>query len=283
MGAYKWTKKEIIAHILMIIVDLIILVPIYFLIITAFKPYNEIIGIPPTFWPQKITLENFLSFASLRGINLARVLINSLIVSITVTLGTIFFSTLAGYAFAMLRFKFKEQIFIAILTKYMIPSVTLLIPWYWIMRTLRLVDTLIAVIIPNIIGAWTIYFMRSYISQIPRDYVESARIDGANELEIFIHIIVPLIKPAIGVATIVNFLWSWNYFLWPLIILNSRENFTMPIAIAYIRYIGYGSGELLNYGGIAASSLLYALPIVILYTWLQKYFIESFIMAGIKR
>ena len=283
MGAYKWTKREIIAHILMIIVDLIVLVPIYFLVITAFKPYNEIISIPPTFWPQKITLENFLSFASLRGINLARVLVNSLVVSITVTLGTIFFSTLAGYAFAMLRFKFKEQIFIAILTKYMIPSVTLLIPWYWIMRTLKLVDTLIAVIIPNIIGAWTIYFMRSYISQIPRDYVESARIDGANELEIFIHIIIPLIKPAIAVATIVNFLWSWNYFLWPLIILNSRENFTMPIAIAYIRYIGYGGGELLNYGGIAASSLLYALPILILYAWLQKLFIESFIMAGIKR
>lgn len=283
MRAYKWTKKEIIAHILMIIIDLAILVPIYFLIITAFKPYNEIIRVPPTFWPQNFTLDNFFSFAALREVNLIRATINSLLISVVVTAGTLFFSTLAGYAFAMLRFKFKEPIFIAILSKYMMPTALLLVPWYWIMRILGLVDNLIAVIIVNLIGAWTIYYMRSYISQIPTDYVESARIDGASELEIFMKIIMPLIKPAIGVATIINFLWSWNYFLWPLIILNSPENFTMPIAIAYVRYLGYAGGELLNYGGIAASSLVYALPIVILYICLQRYLVESFISAGIKR
>ena len=283
MRAYKWTKKEIIAHILMIIIDLAILVPIYFLIITAFKPYNEIIRVPPTFWPQNFTLDNFFSFAALREVNLIRATINSLLISVVVTAGTLFFSTLAGYAFAMLRFKFKEPIFIAILSKYMMPTALLLVPWYWIMRILGLVDNLIAVIIVNLIGAWTIYYMRSYISQIPADYVESARIDGASELEIFMKIIMPLIKPAIGVATIINFLWSWNYFLWPLIILNSPENFTMPIAIAYVRYLGYAGGELLNYGGIAASSLVYALPIVILYICLQRYLVESFISAGIKR
>ena len=283
MRAYKWTKKEIIAHILMIIIDLAILVPIYFLIITAFKPYNEIIRVPPTFWPQNFTLDNFFSFAALREVNLIRATVNSLVISVVVTAGTLFFSTLAGYAFAMLRFKFKEPIFIAILSKYMMPTALLLVPWYWIMRILGLVDNLIAVIIVNLIGAWTIYYMRSYISQIPTDYVESARIDGASELEIFMKIIMPLIKPAIGVATIINFLWSWNYFLWPLIILNSPENFTMPIAIAYVRYLGYAGGELLNYGGIAASSLVYALPIVILYICLQRYLVESFISAGIKR
>lgn len=283
MRAYKWTKKEIIAHILMIIIDLAILVPIYFLIITAFKPYNEIIRVPPTFWPQNFTLDNFFSFAALREVNLIRATVNSLVISVVVTAGTLFFSTLAGYAFAMLRFKFKEPIFIAILSKYMMPTALLLVPWYWIMRILGLVDNLIAVIIVNLIGAWTIYYMRSYISQIPADYVESARIDGASELEIFMKIIMPLIKPAIGVATIINFLWSWNYFLWPLIILNSPENFTMPIAIAYVRYLGYAGGELLNYGGIAASSLVYALPIIILYICLQRYLVESFISAGIKR
>jgi len=267
----------------MIIIDLAILVPIYFLIITAFKPYNEIIRVPPTFWPQNFTLDNFFSFAALREVNLIRATINSLLISVVVTAGTLFFSTLAGYAFAMLRFKFKEPIFIAILSKYMMPTALLLVPWYWIMRILGLVDNLIAVIIVNLIGAWTIYYMRSYISQIPTDYVESARIDGASELEIFMKIIMPLIKPAIGVATIINFLWSWNYFLWPLIILNSPENFTMPIAIAYVRYLGYAGGELLNYGGIAASSLVYALPIVILYICLQRYLVESFISAGIKR
>jgi len=283
LRAYKWTKKEIIAHILMIIIDLAILVPIYFLIITAFKPYNEIIRVPPTFWPQNFTLDNFFSFAALREVNLIRATVNSLVISVVVTAGTLFFSTLAGYAFAMLRFKFKEPIFIAILSKYMMPTALLLVPWYWIMRILGLVDNLIAVIIVNLIGAWTIYYMRSYISQIPADYVESARIDGASELEIFMKIIMPLIKPAIGVATIINFLWSWNYFLWPLIILNSPENFTMPIAIAYVRYLGYAGGELLNYGGIAASSLVYALPIIILYICLQRYLVESFISAGIKR
>lgn len=280
---YKWTRKEILAHVLMIIINLIVLIPLYFLVITAFKPYEEIIRVPPTFWPKQFTLENFYSFAALRGVNLLRALANSFTVSAMVTLGTVFFSTLAGYTFAMLRFRFKEAIFIIILTKYMLPTAILLIPWYWIMRTLRLIDTLLAVAIVNIIGAWTIYYMRSYISQIPKDYVEAARIEGANDLQIFTRIIMPIIKPALGTATIINFLWSWNYFLWPLIILNSKENFTMPIVIAFVRYVGYGGGELLNYGGVAASSLVYALPIILLYAVLQRYIVESFVASGIKR
>ncbi|RLE80183.1 MAG: hypothetical protein DRJ51_06310 [Thermoprotei archaeon] len=280
---YKWNRKEIFAHILMVFINLVVLIPLYFLVITAFKPYEEIIRVPPTFWPKEFTLENFYSFAALRGVNLLRALANSFAVSAMVTLGTVFFSTLAGYTFAMLRFRFKEAIFIIILTKYMLPTAILLIPWYWIMRTLRLIDTLLAVAIVNIIGAWTIYYMRSYISQIPKDYVEAARIEGANDLQIFTRIIMPIVKPALGTATIINFLWSWNYFLWPLIILNSKENFTMPIVIAFVRYVGYGGGELLNYGGVAASSLVYALPIILLYTVLQRYIVESFVASGIKR
>ncbi|TDA38114.1 MAG: hypothetical protein DSO09_05165 [Candidatus Methanomethylicota archaeon] len=279
----KIKVSDILANIFMILIIASVFIPMYFLIITSFKSFSEILRVPPTFFPEKLTLEGFL-LAKEHGGDIFRSLANSLIMSIGVTITTLFFSSLAGYAFAVYRFKFKEALFIAVISKYLLPEIVLIIPWYWIMGRLKLIDNLFGVAVVNIIGAWSIFYIRNYITQIPPDYIEAARIDGANENRILFQIIWPMIRPALGVATTVNFLWSWNWFLWPLVLLQSKQNFTLPITVAFVRYI-YGGGQesVPHYGAIAATTLVYILPVLLLYILVQKWFVEAFIATGIKR
>lgn len=273
---------DIVANIVMIIAILSVLVPFYFLIITAFKSFSEILSVPPTFFPKKFTLEGYMLIRE-HGGDVTRSFINSLVLSCGVTLTTLFFSSLAGYAFAIYRFKLKEALFIAVISKYLLPEIILVIPWYGIMAKLGLADNLFGVAIVNLIGAWTIYYTRSYISQIPQDYIDAARIDGASEPYVLFRIIWPMMKPALGVIVIMNFLWSWNWFTWPLVLLESKRNFTLPITIAFVRYIyGGGAESVPHWGAISFATLIYILPVVILYLIVQRWFVEAFIRTGIR-
>jgi len=274
--------SDIIANIIMVIVILIVIIPFYLLVITAFKSFPEILRVPPTFFPQKFTLEGFMLIRT-HGGDVVRSFINSLVVASAVTLTTLFFSSLAGYAFAIYRFKLKEALFIAVISKYLLPQIILVIPWYGIMAKLGLIDNLLGIFIVDMIGAWTIYYTRSYISQIPQDYIDAARIDGASEPYVLFKIIWPMMKPAIGVIVVMNFLWSWNWFTWPLILLHSKENFTLPITIAFVKYIyGGGAESVPHWGAVASATLIYILPVIILYFIVQRWFIEAFIRTGIK-
>lgn len=268
---------------ILILAIIVTLIPIYFLIITAFKSYAEAYSVPPTFFVQKISLEGFEALYKYVGM-VSTLFINSLTISLIIIIPTIIFGTMAGYAFAAYDFKFKEVIFIALLTKYLLPEIILIVPWYWIMMQLKLVNSLISVAIVDLIGAWTIFFMRSYISQIPKDYIEAARIDGASENRILFGIIVPMVRPAWLVAIVINFIWSWSALLWPLIVLNTKDRFTLSIAVTFVRYIyGSGSESPPHYPALAATSLIYTLPAIVLYLLVQKWFIETFIKVGIKK
>jgi len=273
----------VLTNIIMVLTIISVILPLYFLVITAFKTYGEVYKVPPSFSIENPSLEGFM-LIGMYGADILKATINSLIVASAVTLSAIIFSTMAGYAFAIYRFKLKEALFVAVISKYILPEVILIVPWYSMMVKLKLIDTLFGVIVVNLIGAWTIFFTRSYIMQIPIDYIEAARIDGASDSYILFKIVFPMIKPAIGVATVINFLWAWNYFLWPLILLQSKEKFTLPLVVALVRYV-YGSGGEMapHLGAIAASSFIYILPVIILYLFAQRWIIEAFTMAGIKR
>ncbi|MEM0027378.1 MAG: carbohydrate ABC transporter permease [Ignisphaera sp.] len=287
-GAIRSGRKSIntfniFANVVMIFTILSIVIPLYFLVITAFKSYGEAYKVPPTFVPENPTLEGFEIIAKF-GADVGKALFNSLVVSFGVTSSALLFSTMAGFSFVIHRYKLKEVLFVAIILKYILPEAMLVVPWYYLIIKLGLIDNLFAIIAPNLVGAWTIFFTRSYIMQIPRDYIDAARVDGANDYQIFFRIIFPLIKPAIGVATVMNFLWSWNYFLWPLIAINSKDKFTLPLVVATVRYVYGGGGEMLPHlGALAASTLVYILPIVILYVFTQKWIVEAFTLSGIKR
>jgi len=274
---------NITMNIILIFAIILTLAPIYFLVITAFKSYAEAYSAPPTFFVQKFSLEGF-EILQKYVTDIERLFANSFIIAIAVIIPTIICGTMAGYAFVAYNFKFKEVIFVTLLTKYLLPEIILIVPWYWIMLQLKLVNSLFSVIVVNMIGAWTIFFMRSYISQIPKDYIEAARIDGASENKILFRIIVPMVRPAWLVAFVINFIWSWGALLWPLIILNTKSNYTLSIAVTFVRYIYGSTGESPpHYPALAATSLVYTIPALILYLLVQRSFIETFIKAGIKR
>ncbi|MEM2928094.1 MAG: carbohydrate ABC transporter permease [Nitrososphaerota archaeon] len=274
---------NIVMNIILVSAITITFIPIYFLIITAFKSYAEAYSVPPTFFVQNFSLEGF-EILQKYVIEVSTLFTNSLIIAIAVIIPTIIVGTMSGYAFVAYEFKFKEVIFVALLTKYLLPEIILIVPWYWIMLQLKFVNSLLSVIVVNMIGAWTIFFMRSYISQIPKDYIEAARIDGASENKILFRIIVPMARPAWLVAFVINFIWSWGALLWPLIILNTKNNYTLSIAVTFVRYIYGSTGESPpHYPALAATSLIYTIPALILYLLVQKSFIETFIKAGIKR
>ncbi|MEM2083919.1 MAG: carbohydrate ABC transporter permease [Nitrososphaerota archaeon] len=274
--------KDIIRSLFILIIIILFISPLILLILDAFKPYREIVSIPPTIIPKEFTLNNFIEIQN--KIDLIRMSINTFIVAGSITISTLFLGTLAGYAFAKLQFKGREKIFILVMSKLMIPSIVLVIPWSFMMIRIGLIDSLLAIILPNLSGAWTIFFMRQYISQLPNELFDSARIDGSGELIIFFKIVLPLIKPALATATIINFLWGWNEFLWPLLILTSKENFLLSIGVAFIKYSGGVMTEgTVNYAMLAAFSLIYSLPILLAYLLLARQFVQSIVLSGLKR
>jgi ABC-type glycerol-3-phosphate transport system permease component len=199
-------------------------------------------------------------------------------------LSTVLLGTLAGYAFAKLHFRGREKIFMLTLSKLMIPVIVLVIPWMFMISRMGLLDSLWAIVLPNLSGAWTVFFMRQYISQLPNELLDSARIDGASELRIFYRIVLPLIKPALAAATIVNFLSGWNEFVWPLLALTSKSNFLLSIGVSYVKYSGGQMTEgTVNYGMLAAFSLFYSLPLLLAYLVLARQFVESIVFSGLKR
>jgi len=274
--------KDIVRNLLILIIIILFISPLILLILDAFKPYREIVSIPPTIIPKEFTLNNFIEIQ--KKIDIVRMTMNTFIVAISITISTLFLGTLAGYAFAKLQFKGKEKIFILIMSKLMIPPIVLVIPWFFMMVRMGLMDSLLAIILPNLSGAWTIFFMRQYISQLPNELFDSARIDGAGELTIFFRMVFPLIKPALATAIIINFLWGWNEFLWPLLVLTSKENFLLSIGVAFVKYSGGVMTEgTVNYAMLAAFSLIYALPILLAYLLLAKQFVQSIVLSGLKR
>jgi multiple sugar transport system permease protein len=273
--------NHITRTVLIFIIIIISTSPLALLILDAFKPNSEIIAIPPTILPKQFTLNNFVEIQ--KRIDLLRMTANTLVVAGSMTVSTLFLATLAGYAFAKFQFRGKGTVFLLMISKLMIPPVVLVIPWFFMITRMRLMDSLLAIILPNLTGAWTIFFMTQYISQLPNDLFDAARIDGAGELRIFLRVVLPLIKPALATAAIINFLWGWNEFLWPLLVLTSKENFVLSIGVAYVKHLGGIMTEgTVNYAMLAAFSFIYAMPILLAYLVLARQFVQSMVLSGVK-
>jgi len=247
----------------------------------AFMPNEELYKIPPNIIPRNPTLANFRTV--METLSISRLYLNTFVSAGMAVTCTLFFSTLAGYAFAKLRFFAKNELFMLCILKLMIPEAALVIPWFYIVGKLGLIDTVTAIALPSLIGVWSIFFMRQYISSIPNTLIDASRIDGCSEMGVFWRIILPVIKPAIGALIIVNFMFAWNWFLWPLVVLQSNTNFTMNLGLHFIRWLEMGGGENpTDYGALMAISFLYTMPFMIIYLIFQRFFIESITLTGLK-
>ena len=268
--------QQITIFVIMAIGAVAMIAPFEWMLATSFsRSANVAMPRIPTFWPSVPSFFNYKVAST--NLPLVRYYLNSVIVTTISTLGYLFFSSLTGYAFAKGRFIGKSLLFIILLTTLMIPFEIRMIPMYLLMRQLHLNDTYAALILPFISGGFGTFLMRQYISAIPDELIDAARVDGASELTIYARIVLPLCGPALAALTVLSALWRWNDVLWPLLVLSDRSLYTITFGLAIAsRSQGIFTGVAL------ATSAIAILPIMILYLFLQRYIIKGIMLTGLK-
>lgn len=268
---------QLVLHIVLLAATVIMIGPFIWGLLAAFKPSSEIIAIPMTFLPKNPTLRNFISLFSREGIPFGRYYINSTIVTSIVVAGTLFLCSLTGYIFAKFSFPCKKLLFFTILATMMIPFQVLMVPLYLMFFRMHLINTYAGLILPSLITAFGIFLMRQFIETVPTDLIDAGRLDGCSEFGIFLRLIVPLAKPAMVAYGIFSFLWTWNDYLWPLIVINSVKLRTLPVGISSLSNV-YG----ILYGEVLAAVMLSIGPVIIAYFIFQKHFVSGISLTGLK-
>nr|WP_288858906.1 carbohydrate ABC transporter permease [uncultured Faecalicatena sp.] len=261
--------------VVLVILALLVLVPVIWMTLSAFKPEKEIISWPPTFIPQSLTLENFVDVQD--RINILRYMLNSVIYAGGTTLLAVVVNSMAGYAYAFYDFKGKTGMFLMTLATMMVPFQVIMVPLFLVVFKMGMYDTYWGLIIPSVAVAGSIFMMRAAFSGIPKELAEAARIDGLSEMGIFWRIMMPQVKPAVITLVILSINGSWNDLLWPMIVTSRTEMRTLANGLAL--FIGQNTIE---YGAAFAGALISLLPMFILYMVGQKYFVEGMASAGLK-
>jgi len=253
-----------------------VVTPFVWMVLGSFKTQGELLRVPPTWWPEKPTLDNYRSLFSQQGF--LRYFANSAFVAITVTAANVTFCSMVGYALAKLTFRGKKLVFALVMGTLMIPSMVTLVPLFVLVTNLGLTDTYLGLILPGMVTPFGVFLMRQFIIGLPDDLLDAGRIDGAGELRIFRQIILPLCGPALATLGILTFLGSWNSFLWPLVVAQTQEHYTLPVALAL-----FANGQnVTNYGLLLAGATVVVVPILVVFLIFQRRFIEGIATTGIK-
>ena len=278
LSSYRNTKRlqQIMILVIMVVGAIAMIAPFAWMLSTSFsRSANVAMPRIPTFWPADPSIFNYK--VAMTNLPLLRYYINSFIVTVSATLGYLFFSSITGYAFAKGQFVGKSVLFILLLTTLMIPFEIRMIPMYQLMRQLHLNDTYWALILPFIAGGFGTFLMRQYISAIPDELIDAARVDGANELTIYARIVLPLCGPPLAALTILSALWRWNDVLWPLLVISDRHLYTITFGLAIA-----GRSQGIFTGVALATSAIAILPLMVLYLFLQRYIIKGIMLTGLK-
>lgn len=255
--------------------SIVTITPFLWMLFSAVKPAAEIIRVPPSFFPETWTT---LSFQAVwKALPIPRLYLNSLIVSGAVTASTLFTSAVAGYVLAKYEFPGRNLLFTLVLSTIMVPFQVIMIPLYLLMNYLHTIDTLWALILPHLVGAFGIFLLKQFAENIPNELLEAARIDGAGEWSIFWRIVRPELGPALATLGIFTFMAIWNDYLWPLVVIDSMEKRTLPIALTW-----FADARVQRYDLIMAASTLVVIPVVIVYFVFQRRIIEGVALTGMK-
>lgn len=267
--------KKALVYLFLVLISIAMVVPLLWMFSSAFKPKAEIFSYPPTLVAENPTIGNFFTLFEQRpfGINLW----NSFFIAASSTILALFFCSLAAFGFAKYQFPAREFLFLFLIATLIIPFHTTMIPLYVLYRKIGWIDKFWGLIFPGMANAFGIFFMRQYLIKLPNEFLDSARIDGCSEIKIFLYIILPIARPALTALGMIFFMGSWNNFLWPLIILKSKNMLTAVVALR-----GLSSGLRVPYDLIMAGSVLIVLPLVILFIVLQKQFIVGITSGAIK-
>lgn len=276
----KYSKPvKIVFFVILALLAMVWICPIVWAVFTSFKSNDEIISSDFHLLPQHWSLENYAEIAQdNEQTPVLRWFVNSIIIAVGQTLLVLVVVSLAAYGYTRLKFKGRDLIFNCLLATMMFPSILNLIPNYKIVDTLGWTNTFLAVIVPGAAGVYNIFLVRQFVVAIPHELDEAAIVDGANEWQVFRYVILPLIRPALTVVALFTFAGAWNDFLWPSIVMTDVE--TMPITPG----LQLLQGQYLTYPGVAAAGALLALvPMLIMYLFAQKYFMQAMALnSGIK-
>jgi multiple sugar transport system permease protein len=263
-------------YVLLILFALFFLLPMLWMVVTAFKPFEEWLN--PNWIPVNPTLENFESIFNDKTLPIVKWFFNSLLIASLFTAGILIIDSLAGYAYARLEFPGKNALFGLLLATLVMPGIMFLIPNYLTVARLDWIGAIQGVIAPGLSGVFGVFFMRQFFQSLPRELEEAAYIDGAGIFRTFWSVVLPLSKGPLITLGIITFLTSWNDFLWPLLILGGdRQDLTLPVGLATLQ------GQYnFDYGKLMAGALVLTVPVLVLYSIFQRYIIRSISMTGIK-
>lgn len=253
------------------------LLPFVWMILASFKSSTEIIRIPPTLWPENPTLDSYRTIFNDPRLPLGRFYLNSLAVAGSQVIMVLFTSSLAGFVFAKYHFFGKSLLFGFILATMMIPSQVTMIPGYLMLARLRLINSLWGLIVPSAVSAFGIFLMKQFIEGLPTELMDAARIDGASEWGIYWRIVLAQVGPALATLGILTFMASWNSYLWPLIVITTHEQRTLPIVLTWYDSVHGGRTDL-----TMAAGVLVVLPILFVYTFLQRWIVQGIALTGFK-
>jgi len=258
------------------VIGVIFLLPFIYMLSTSFsRQANIALPYPPQLFPEDFSFFNYI--VMLKSFSVGLYYFNSGIVTSSVVGGVLLISSLAGYAIAKGSFRGKYFIFLLILATMMVPFQIIVVPLYILMLKIKLYDTRLALILPVMANGYSIFLMIQYMKSIPDELLDAARIDGCNEFKIMWQIVLPLCKPVLAALAVLNFLWNWNSFLWPLIALEDMNKFTIPIGIAF-----YQQQFSVYYGTMMAAATVAIIPVLILFVLVQRYVVRGIALTGLK-
>ncbi|TDE02006.1 carbohydrate ABC transporter permease [Jiangella asiatica] len=255
---------------------IIMALPFVWMLLSSVKPEAEVRQIPPTWLPETFTLENYRElFDRLR---FPTYFFNSTLVAVVVTLGNLVFGSMLGYALAKLDFRGKRVVFGLVLGTLMVPGMVTFVPLFVLVSNMGLTNTFPGLILPYLVGPFGVFLMRQYFLGLPDELIQAARVDGAGELRIFWSVMLPLTGPALATLGILTFLTSWNNFLWPLVVAQTEDMYTLPVALA-LYSVGQNATQ---YGLLLAGAVVVVVPVIALFLAVQRYFVQGIAMTGIK-
>lgn len=271
----KW--GDIISYVVLTMAAILVIMPLLWMFSTSLRPTTESYSLPPQWLPTQFQIENYgAPFKS--NVPFEKFFFNSLKITLAVTIGQLFTCSTAGYAFARLRFPGRNLLFIMLLASLMVPVQVTIIPIFLTMRSLGLIDTHLAVILPGLVSAFGVFLMRQFFKQMPQELFDAARVDGAGHIRTFIQIALPLAGPPLATLGVITFNAVWNSYFLPLIFLNSWDNMTLPQGIALLTgYMGAGNPSV-----VMAAVTMAILPVLIVFMIAQRWIIEALTRSGLK-
>jgi multiple sugar transport system permease protein len=267
--------KRVLIHVALVVGAIATVIPLLWMISASLMPQGEATSFPPRLIPSRVTFVHYR--ALFENLNLGRAFLNSLFVATVGTLLSLLFNSMAGYAYAKLRFRGRDGLFTMLVASLGIPAQVAMLPLFLLLKSMGLINTWVGVLIPYMAGIYGVFLVRQFMLSIPDDLLAAARIDGASEWRIYWSVILPVARPVLATLAIFTFMSAWNDFMWPLIILTDDDKYTMPVAVANLSGEHFPDLELMM-----AAAVLTVIPVLALFFVLQKQYIAGMMAGSVK-